>query len=295
MREEREKQGPFERKEGNKVEGAGELLNKAEKITLSVKKDKAKKTSEAYCDELEKELEDLSPSEDEEVVKPSKKRKVTMKMKVLSKQFADRQEEKEKKGPHIEDIKEEEEDQESEMEKPLSANEVSKQFMIEKRLYPFKGIMLAFLASPIRAFSQGKFFKGVTTIRADVKNLFYKGYISKKKHYVMIKGKKVYFRPEVINALYRLDDNVIGHAIFKNPTQQDMQDALARVSWPGTKWDRTPTGKYQLFPHNLNTAANVRLLFCQEKDHACVPRQHHFHGQSNVPLLQYRGDSDEYG
>lgn len=112
----------------------------------------------------------------------------------------------------------------------------------------------------------------------------------------MIKGKKVYFRPEVINALYRLDDNVIGHAIFKNSTQQDMQDALARVSWPGTKWDRTPTGKYQLFPHNLNTAANVRLLFCQEeKDHAYVPQQHHFHGQSHVPLLQYRGDSDEYG
>lgn len=48
-----------------------------------MKKDKAKKTSEAYCDELEKELEDLSPLEDEEVVKPSKKRKVTIKKKVL--------------------------------------------------------------------------------------------------------------------------------------------------------------------------------------------------------------------
>lgn len=56
-------------------------------------------------------------------------------------------------------------------------------------------------------------------------NLFYKGHISKEKHYVMVKGKKVDFRPNVINTFYGLNDNKIRHAIFKNPTEQHMQDA----------------------------------------------------------------------
>ncbi|TYK23225.1 protein MNN4-like [Cucumis melo var. makuwa] len=63
------------------------LINKAEKIALSAEKVKAKKTS---GEEIFKELEKLSPFEDE-VVKPSKKkRKVTMKKKVSRKQFAKR-------------------------------------------------------------------------------------------------------------------------------------------------------------------------------------------------------------
>ncbi|KAA0049611.1 hypothetical protein E5676_scaffold94G00910 [Cucumis melo var. makuwa] len=43
-----------------------------------------------------------------------------------------------------------------------------------------------------------------------------------------------------------------------------MQDVLANVAWPGTKWDRTPTGKYQLFSHNLNTAVSLWLVFIKK-------------------------------
>uniref|UniRef100_A0A0A0KN01 Uncharacterized protein n=1 Tax=Cucumis sativus TaxID=3659 RepID=A0A0A0KN01_CUCSA len=54
-----------------------ELLNKVKKIALSVERDKTKKTPSELCDELEKELEDENSLE--EVIKPSRKRKVTMK------------------------------------------------------------------------------------------------------------------------------------------------------------------------------------------------------------------------
>lgn len=75
-----------------------ELINKAEKIALSAEKVKAKKTS---GEEIFKELEKLSPFEDE-VVKPSKKkRKVTMKKKVSRKQFAKRWEEKGSKKGYV--------------------------------------------------------------------------------------------------------------------------------------------------------------------------------------------------
>lgn len=57
----------------------------------------------------------------------------------------------------------------------------------------------------------------------------------------MVKGNKVDFGLEAINAFFELNDNEILHAIFKNLTKQDMQDVLKRVAWPGTKWDRTPT------------------------------------------------------
>lgn len=46
----------------------------------------------------------------------------------------------------------------------------------------------------------------------------------------MVKGNKVDFGLEAINAFYGLDDNTIGNAIFKNPTEQDMQDELKRVA-----------------------------------------------------------------
>uniref|UniRef100_A0A9I9DTW7 Uncharacterized protein n=1 Tax=Cucumis melo TaxID=3656 RepID=A0A9I9DTW7_CUCME len=48
-----------------------EHFNKAEKIVLSAMKCKVKKkTIEEYCKELEKEIDESSPLEDEEVVKP---------------------------------------------------------------------------------------------------------------------------------------------------------------------------------------------------------------------------------
>lgn len=53
--------------------------------------------------------------------------------------------------------------------------------MIEKGLYPFGGSMLKFFVTPIRAFRWKRFFEGVTMIRVDVVNLFYKGYISMEK------------------------------------------------------------------------------------------------------------------
>ena len=65
---------PQEKKE-MRLKEQEELLNKVDKVTLFVKKGKAKRTqSEEICEELEKKLEDLSPVEDE-VVKPSKKKK----------------------------------------------------------------------------------------------------------------------------------------------------------------------------------------------------------------------------
>lgn len=69
--------------------------------------------------------------------------------------------------------------------------------------------MSAFLASPIKAFRWKRFLVGVTAIRADVVNLFYKGYVSEEKHYTMVKGKKVDFKPNAINRFYRLEDNEI--------------------------------------------------------------------------------------
>lgn len=67
-------------------------------------------------------------------------------------------------------------------------------------------------------------------IRPDVVNLFYKWYISEEKHYAMAKGKKVYLGPDEINTLYSLDDNTIGHMIFKNSMKQDKEDVLKRVA-----------------------------------------------------------------
>ncbi|TYJ96932.1 hypothetical protein E5676_scaffold220G00370 [Cucumis melo var. makuwa] len=99
----------------------------------------------------------------------------------------------------------------------------------------------------------------MTMIRADVVNLFYKGYISEEKQYAMVNEKKVDFGPDAINMFFGLDDNEIGHAIFKNPKEQNLQEGLTRVAWPGTKWGRMPTRKYQLFPHNLNTEVNWRM------------------------------------
>ncbi|KAA0062287.1 protein MNN4-like [Cucumis melo var. makuwa] len=73
---------PYEKKE-IKLREQEELLNKVDKISLSIKKGKTKKTSsEEIYEEFEKKLEDLSSFKDE-VVKPSKKRKVTIKKKVL--------------------------------------------------------------------------------------------------------------------------------------------------------------------------------------------------------------------
>ena len=58
-----------------------------------------------------------------------------------------------------------------------------------------KCIMPEFLPSPVRAFSWRKLFEGVIAIRANIVNVFYKGYICEEKHYAMVKGKKVYFGP----------------------------------------------------------------------------------------------------
>ncbi|KAA0025462.1 protein MNN4-like [Cucumis melo var. makuwa] len=80
-----------------------ELLNKIEKLSLSTKRDKMRKTlSEELVEEFERELDNLSPLEDE-VVKSSKKKKVMM-----------------KKGPLSEMTLEEEEDLEGEENEPFS-------------------------------------------------------------------------------------------------------------------------------------------------------------------------------
>lgn len=77
------------------------------------------------------------------------------------------------------------------------------------------------------------------------------------KHYALVKGKKVKFGPAAINVLYGLEQIAVWHPIFKEPLDCDKQDTLEKVAWLRTKWDITPTEKYQLLLHNLNTVTCV--------------------------------------
>lgn len=68
-----------------------ELLNKVDRVALSTKKGTAKeKTTEEHCKEFDKEIDEFSSLEDEDVVKPSKKKKVAMKNGILREQFTKR-------------------------------------------------------------------------------------------------------------------------------------------------------------------------------------------------------------
>ncbi|TYK02190.1 hypothetical protein E5676_scaffold388G00920 [Cucumis melo var. makuwa] len=68
-----------------------------------------------------------------------------------------------------------------------------------------------------------------------------------------MKGRRVDFSPKAINALY------------------------------GTKWDRIPTGKYQLFLHNLNIAVSV----CErERDNMRAPNSWVRHPPGAKPFPQ---------
>ncbi|TYJ96034.1 hypothetical protein E5676_scaffold2612G00500 [Cucumis melo var. makuwa] len=113
------------------------------------------------------------------------------------------------------------------MEEPLSAKRVSKLFIVEKGLYIYRGTMPEFLASPIRALKWKRFFQGVNAIRPGVVDLFYRGYINAKEHYAEVKGKRVDFGPEAINALYGLENYEIRHNIM--PTRHDNTISLERI------------------------------------------------------------------
>lgn len=69
----------MDEKKETKLREQEELLNKVEKVALSTEKGKTKKTTEEYCKEFEREVEELSPFKDEEVVKPPKIKKVRIK------------------------------------------------------------------------------------------------------------------------------------------------------------------------------------------------------------------------
>lgn len=130
--------------------------------------------------------------------------------------------------------------------------------------------MPEFLGSPILALRWKQFFQGLTMIWSNMVNLFYKWYINVD-DYIEVKGQKVDFRLKAINELYGLENNEIGNKIFKNLKEQNLEMVLQRVAWPRTKWDRTPTEKYQLFPHNLNTTANVWMVFIKNN---IMPTRH---------------------
>ncbi|KAA0043614.1 protein MNN4-like [Cucumis melo var. makuwa] len=117
-----------------------EFLNKFEKVALSLKKGKAGKTNEEYREELEKELDEESPLE-EEVVTPSKKRKVIMKKEVLGEQFAKKCEEKGTKKSLIGemDLNVDEDVGLGDENVILSIKHININFKIEKGLLPFKG------------------------------------------------------------------------------------------------------------------------------------------------------------
>ncbi|TYJ99631.1 hypothetical protein E5676_scaffold562G00010 [Cucumis melo var. makuwa] len=111
-----------------------------------------------------------------------------MKKKTLKAQFEKTRAEKAKRKPQNNDA---EEGEESDSNGPLSSIRVSKQFMIEKGLYPYQGAMPGSLAPLIQAFRWKRFFRCVTSIKPEVVKLFYKGYINKEEHYVMVKGQKI--------------------------------------------------------------------------------------------------------
>ncbi|TYJ95705.1 hypothetical protein E5676_scaffold282G00030 [Cucumis melo var. makuwa] len=50
-----------------------------------------------------------------------------------------------------------------------------------------------------------------------------------------------------------------------------MKDELETIAWKGTIWDKTPIGKYQLFPHNLAMKANIWLFLMKIK---LMPTRH---------------------
>lgn len=137
-----------------------EFLNKFEKVALSLKKGKAGKTNEEYREELEKELDEESPLE-EEVMTPSKKRKVIMKKEVLGEQFAKKCEEKGTKKSLIGemDLNVDEDVGLGDENVILSIKHININFKIEKGLLPFKGGLLSFLRDQIRAFKREKVFR----------------------------------------------------------------------------------------------------------------------------------------
>lgn len=57
-----------------------------------------------------------------------------------------------------------------------------------------------------------------------------------------------------------------------------MQDTLKTIAWKGENWDKTQIEKYQLFPHNLNTQANVWLFFYEKEVDANTTWQHDLFG-----------------
>uniref|UniRef100_A0A9I9D955 Protein MNN4-like n=1 Tax=Cucumis melo TaxID=3656 RepID=A0A9I9D955_CUCME len=101
-------------------------------------------------------------------------------------------------------------------------------------------------------------------IRLDIVKMFNKRYINEEEHYTMVKGQIFDFGIEAINELFGLEANEIGHAIFKNLQERDLEDILKRIAWPETRWDILPT-RVSLFPHNLNTEANIWLVFVKKK------------------------------
>lgn len=58
----------------------------------------------------------------------------------------------------------------------------------------------------------------------------------------MVKHKKEYFEAKHINAFLELNENAIGQLILKNPTWEDMKDALKTITWIEENWDVTTTG-----------------------------------------------------
>ncbi|KAA0041264.1 hypothetical protein E5676_scaffold32G00800 [Cucumis melo var. makuwa] len=132
----------------------------------------------------------------------------------------------------------------------------------------------------------------VNAIRPSVVYLFYRAYINIEELYAEVKEKRVDFGPKAINALYGLKNNEIGHLIFENPKARDLQDALENIIWPGTKWDRMPTEKYQLFPNDLNTEVSVWLVFIKKN---IMPTRHDSTiSMEIIMLLYYNGDSNQF-
>ncbi|KAA0047856.1 hypothetical protein E6C27_scaffold133G001210 [Cucumis melo var. makuwa] len=125
----------------------------------------------------------------------------------------------------------------------------------------------------------------VNAIRPSMVNLFYRGYINTEEHYAEVKGKRINFGPSTINVIYGLKNNGLGHGIFKNPKDRNLQEALEKAKWSGTKWDQIPTYMYQLFPHNLTTEASVWLVFIKKN---IMPTHHdNIISMERIMLLYY--------
>lgn len=92
--------------------------------------------------------------------------------------------------------------------------------------------------------------------------------------YATVNREKVSFSVEAINELHGLLEEVEayhGHELVMKPTEGLARRMLEVTVWPRAEWERTSTGRLQLYLHQLIMKANIWLFFVKKK---ILPTQH---------------------